>query len=554
MSSGGTVHSYGNVEYRLAPNSIGPIFAGGREIVRRIFVTVRDAGWNEIEPQSHVLEADASAPGTATVGGEHRSKHIDFRWTGRLRVEPDQRELSFSFEGEVLREGQVCRLGLIVLLPPERVQGSGGVIAVEGQRQPVVFGEGLGPQPIVDGLPTGLTEPFDCIELSGTDGGKLTLALEGDLFEIEDQRNWGDASFKIYCTPLARGFPRSVHKGERIAHAVHLRYSLPAEVRTGGQTARLLDPRAFPAIGVVAAAFEGRAKELAWRHVAARPAELAAVGLADAGGIELVLEPADLADDCARVRQTTDGFERVRRILLAGDGVALPDEEHISRLRAFVAARDLAIPIFASTRGWFVEFNRSAALPDGSEGLAWPVAPTVHSRTVATLLENVAPFTPMAAHIRGQARARLAISSLSWGGPGSSEPVAAERGDLLLWCAAALIDAAAAGVESVTLGTDLVRHLAGEPETLAGLARLVALSESPVRPVETGVEGLAALLVAGKDEEGLLVANACRTVESLTLPDEHGGAAQAFSVLARSFAALMLTDAAVRAAPRKGAA
>ena len=30
------------------------------------------------------------------------------------------------------------------------------------------------------------------------------LAFEGDIFEMEDQRNWTDASFKTYCTPLAR--------------------------------------------------------------------------------------------------------------------------------------------------------------------------------------------------------------------------------------------------------------------------------------------------------------------------------------------------------------
>jgi hypothetical protein len=74
-----------------------------------------------------------------------------------------------------------------------------------------------------------------------------------------------------------------------------------------------------------------------------------------------------------------------------------------------------------------------------------------------------------------------------------------------------------------------------------------------VRPVETGVEGLAALLVASKDEGGLLVANSRQTVEVLTLPDEHGGAPQTFSVRARSFAALLPADAPVPAAPRKSA-
>ena len=29
----------------------------------------------------------------------------------------------------------------------------------------------------------------------------------GDVFEMEDQRNWTDASFKTYCTPLRQPFP-----------------------------------------------------------------------------------------------------------------------------------------------------------------------------------------------------------------------------------------------------------------------------------------------------------------------------------------------------------
>ena len=28
------------------------------------------------------------------------------------------------------------------------------------------------------------------------------LHYEGDIFETEDQRNWSDASYKTFCTPL----------------------------------------------------------------------------------------------------------------------------------------------------------------------------------------------------------------------------------------------------------------------------------------------------------------------------------------------------------------
>ena len=49
------------------------------------------------------------------------------------------------------------------------------------------------------------------------------LAFEGEVFEMEDQRNWTDASFKTYCTPLARPFPVEFKPGERVRQSVTLR-------------------------------------------------------------------------------------------------------------------------------------------------------------------------------------------------------------------------------------------------------------------------------------------------------------------------------------------
>ena len=47
--------------------------------------------------------------------------------------------------------------------------------------------------------------------------------MEGDTFEMEDQRNWTDASYKTYCRPLARGFPFPVAAGETVEQTVEIR-------------------------------------------------------------------------------------------------------------------------------------------------------------------------------------------------------------------------------------------------------------------------------------------------------------------------------------------
>jgi hypothetical protein len=48
------------------------------------------------------------------------------------------------------------------------------------------------------------------------------VEFEGDTFEMEDQRNWTDASFKTYCTPLALPFPVEVKVGTKIRQSVSL--------------------------------------------------------------------------------------------------------------------------------------------------------------------------------------------------------------------------------------------------------------------------------------------------------------------------------------------
>ncbi len=44
------------------------------------------------------------------------------------------------------------------------------------------------------------------------------------MFETEDQRNWTDASFKTYGTPLELPFPVSIENGTRVRQSVRLRF------------------------------------------------------------------------------------------------------------------------------------------------------------------------------------------------------------------------------------------------------------------------------------------------------------------------------------------
>jgi hypothetical protein len=113
------------------------------------------------------------------------------------------------------------RIGICVLLPgnlagrPYAADSAGG--HAQGR-----LPSSVGPQIIEDGRIHALMPPFSNFAIHMTGGIGMSLAFTGDEFEIEDQRNWADASFKIYSTPLARGFPHRLKSGERLNQSVAL--------------------------------------------------------------------------------------------------------------------------------------------------------------------------------------------------------------------------------------------------------------------------------------------------------------------------------------------
>ena len=60
------------------------------------------------------------------------------------------------------------------------------------------------------------------MEWKPANGISAKLQFSGDTFEMEDQRNWTDASYKTYCRPLDLPFPFEIKKGEKITQKIVL--------------------------------------------------------------------------------------------------------------------------------------------------------------------------------------------------------------------------------------------------------------------------------------------------------------------------------------------
>ncbi|MBT2553042.1 hypothetical protein [Arthrobacter sp. ISL-5] len=105
------------------------------------------------------------------------------------------------------------RIGLVVLHRTDDAGRNVTITAPDQSRTERAFPTDISPH-----------QPFlDIAAMSWErDGTALGLEFSGDIFETEDQRNWTDASFKTYSTPLSRPFPVTVRAGDRVHQGIRL--------------------------------------------------------------------------------------------------------------------------------------------------------------------------------------------------------------------------------------------------------------------------------------------------------------------------------------------
>jgi hypothetical protein len=458
----------------IRDGSLGPIHSAGHEIIRRIFVTVRDRNWQEVVPSQWETTVDADNC-KITLFARHKSDLVDFEWRGTLELASDHRSGRFEFEGKARRDMDVCRLGLIVLHPPESMIGSRVTARSQQAEGSLTIPEMISPQPITDGVPGALTEPFSELKIERPGFGILKLSFGGDSFELEDQRNWGDASFKSYCTPLRLGYPRAVAEGTRVAHRVDIRFE-PAvieaqEPRTASaRRSAVTDPVEFPKLGCEwrkdLLLTSGDAIPASYRHYYIDATEAAGIEHLRSllewlphARIEVGVDAQDhRALPSHQLSLVLEHIGQIKRVLVYGAGTGLPSAWVIeSWRRAIQDATSSQVPVLAATRGYYVEYNRSAPLGAVTQGIAFPLTSTVHTDEVGTIVDNVATVADMANTARQLMRlAEVAIVPLALYYPGTPPQANFPPPLVLPWLTATTIHASLSGITSVTLAHDLI--------------------------------------------------------------------------------------------------
>ncbi len=202
---------------------------GPHEVLRGINAPIRNEVWGTVAPKVfHLVVNDGGDHFEVTFDVVCREKGLDFRWKGSL-TGTAQGEVTFTFDGEAHTTFKRNRIGFCVLHGPSAAGQPWTLETVDSKKSKGKFPTFISPHQPAKNLKAIVHEVADGIH--------ARVEFEGEVFEMEDQRNWTDASFKTYCIPLEIPYPVEVPKGTKISQKVTFRVDgdLPAYRPPGSQ-------------------------------------------------------------------------------------------------------------------------------------------------------------------------------------------------------------------------------------------------------------------------------------------------------------------------------
>jgi hypothetical protein len=242
----------------------------GIEVLRAVGFLVRDENWGTYTPAISNLSIDQRAD-SFSVSFHAVCKRSDQEIAYDAKIE-GSRDGNLVFEGTAIpkTDFRTARTGFVVLHPLKGVAGFPVEVEhVDGRIVKDKFPELVNPiQPFLN---------IRALTHEVTPGLKATVRMEGDTFEMEDHRNWTDASFKTYVRPLVLPWPYTLKAGEEVKQSIKVKLSGSAgsakaaadkgiEIRIGQPARDTLQPLG---LGVPAEEIEHAVKHLGLLKLAA---------------------------------------------------------------------------------------------------------------------------------------------------------------------------------------------------------------------------------------------------------------------------------------------
>lgn len=369
-------------------------------VLQRIYSAVRDADWNTIAGVITIVEEQHLPHESRLVfDSVHQQNDIDFRWRGTLVMTADR--IQFDLDGTAHSTFKRNRVGFCVLHDASVAGSACNLEFTDGTHRSARFPDTIAPhQPFLN---------LRAITHEPTAGLRVTVQMEGDTFETEDQRNWTDASFKTYCTPQELPAPVEITTGTRIQQRITLTFagsSSPVETANTPVLITRTDARTLmPLVGVQFAGDDLDEQHISWLRTL-RLSHLRVETDPTASDWEMQLSSASqfAADIHAMLEVVVWLSSDDTQVLLERVAKALqPLKASIARVLIFhrqeaVTSADTlrlaraALPnvaIFGGTEAVFTDLNRNRPDPNTLDGIVWSANPQVHTFDNASLLETV---------------------------------------------------------------------------------------------------------------------------------------------------------------------
>jgi hypothetical protein len=384
--------------------------------VRRIYLVFQDLNWTARPWRiltEDITQSDDAFAIALTARGTFDAR--EFTWAGRITGSADG-SIRFAVDGGTSEPFVRNRLGLCVLHPASLAGRPTTLERVDGSIAETAFPDDIDPdQPFVE---------VRALTHSIRPGLLATVRMTGETFESEDHRNWSDASFKTYCTPITLPFPVTVRPEDRIEQAVEvtLTGSLPNESRI--ERPRRIDitdhTTALPALGIqldhdghtLTPAEINRLAALHLDHVRVDltsddPITRLEAALKDAEAIGALLVPAlTITGGIDHLAPFRD-HPRISHWLVFDPAAKVTGPQVLDNARMVLGDR-----IGGGTDLYFTELNRGR--PAAAAHTAFSINPQVHAADDETVMQNAATQATIARNARAlYPHARLEISPIT---------------------------------------------------------------------------------------------------------------------------------------------
>ena len=192
----------------------------GVEVLRALSFLVRDENWGTYTPVLRHLSIKQQ-PSSFVISYQASCTRQDQSIDYEAHIE-GHADGSLIFRGKAIPKTDflTARTGFVVLHPLTGVVGQ----ALKVEHLDGTVTESQFPEQVNPDCPFRNIRALSHQVLPGV---WARCVMQGDAFEMEDHRNWTDASFKTYVRPLSRPWPYTLPAGEAIEQSVSLHFSGP---------------------------------------------------------------------------------------------------------------------------------------------------------------------------------------------------------------------------------------------------------------------------------------------------------------------------------------